>query len=687
MEDTQNSYAAWVEILPVPYQSLDAAGHFLMVNEAWLALFCCTREEVIGRFFGDFMEESSRNVLGVTFADFKREGFVSSPIFEARRKNTGERLLLTVNGRVERDEHGEFARTHCILTDVTDKVAAEEKLRIAASVFANAQEGIAITDPGGFIADVNPAFTRITGYTRDEVLGRTPRMLRSGHQDAAFYQQMWASLHETGHWRGEVWNRHKAGEVYPELLSITAVKDQASQISHYIGTFFDITHLKEREAHLERIAHYDPLTGLPNRRLLADRLRQALGQTRRMGKMAAVCVLDLDKFKPINDALGHEAGDAVLIEVSRRLLGCVRDFDTVARFGGDEFVLLLINLDWVEDCDRIVMRLLTEISGPIDTQGQTVAVSASIGVALFPQDHTEPESLLKQADQAMYLAKQAGRNGYRLFRPEHDRLVREYRRLIEDLTVALAKDQFILHYQPLLHLKSGQIRGVEALIRWRHPERGLLAPAEFLYAIGHANLDVPLGHWVMNTALRQRAKWKAAGLDWPVSINLSPRSLLDGGFIAYLSALLAHEPTLRGADLEIDVLDHASLLNKNNEAAGAAIRACQALGVRIALDNVGAEHSSVASFRRLPTNTLKIDPQFVRDVCEEAEDKAIVEDIVRMGRGFNREVIAKGVEHAEQAAQLIALGCEIAQGYAIAKPMPAESLLNWLANRPQPLFE
>jgi diguanylate cyclase (GGDEF)-like protein/PAS domain S-box-containing protein len=551
-------------------------------------------------------------------------------------------------------------------------------LRIAASVFINAQEGITITDAGGFIADINPAFTRITGYSRDDVLGRSPKMLSSGHQDSAFYARMWQSIENTGAWRGEIWNRNKNGEVYPELLSVAAVKDEAEQISHYIATFSDITHLKEREAQLDRLAHYDPLTRLPNRRLLTDRLRQAIANTKRSGKIMAVCLVDLDGFKPINDTYGHAVGDLALTEIARRLTISVREDDTVARLGGDEFVLLLQNLEWVEECDTVLTRILQALAAPLVLDALTVSVTASIGVTLFPQDHNADDVLLQNADHAMYLAKQAGRNCYQLFNPEHDRLVRDYRRLVEDLNDALLKDQFVLHYQPKVNMAAGLVVGVEALIRWRHPERGLLAPAEFLYAVTHAELETRLDHWVVDKALQQVAQWKAQDLHLPISINLSPRSLLDENFTPHLTSALSRYPDLTGSDLEIEIPETESLVSEDK--ATTTIQACQALGLRFALDDFGGGYSSLPYFRQLPVDVLKIDQNFVRDMCDDKADLAIVEGVIKIARGFNREVVAKAIENADQANLLLQLGCQLAQGYAIARPMPADSLQHWLAN-------
>lgn len=659
----------------------DGSGCFLYISEYVRELLHLSPEEIREDASLAFAKVHPED-LAALLASIEKSALTGRQWLHRFRIQSGHEAPRWLQGNATPQQEADGSCLwHGFLTDITQQVAAEENQRIAASVFSNAQEGITITDAGGFIADVNPAFTRITGYARDEVLGRTPRMLASGHQDATFYQRMWTALKEVGHWRGEVWNRHKSGEVYPELLSIAAVRDANGQISHYISTFSDITHLKEREAHLDRIAHYDPLTSLPNRRLFEDRLHQAVAQTRRTGKISAICLLDLDNFKPINDTLGHAAGDKVLMEVARRLTACVREFDTVARLGGDEFVLMLQNLEWVEECDSILMRLLDTVTAPIDLDGRSAQVSASIGITLFPQDDSPPDALLQHADHAMYQAKRAGRNRYQLFNPEHDRLVREYRRLVEDLSVALQKDQFVLHYQPKVNMAAGLVVGVEALIRWRHPERGLLAPAEFLYAIAHAGLDIPLDRWVMENALKQLAHWKVQGVQLPISINLSPRSLLDADFPAHLAATLANTPGVSGADLEIEVLESATLVNE--EKATAAVKACQALGVRVALDDFGSDYSALTYFKHLPADALKIDQSYIRDMCDDTENLAMVEGIIRIARGFNREIIAKGVESGQQKNQLMKLGCYTVQGYAIARPMPADSLAQWMTVWPE----
>lgn len=436
-----------------------------------------------------------------------------------------------------------------LITDVTAeveaKIEAEEKMGLAASVFANAQDGIVIADANGLIVDVNPAFTRITSYERDDAIGRAPSMLSSGYQDASFYALMWQSLLEKGAWRGEVWNRKKNGEVYTELLAISAVKDPQNKVNYYIGTFSDITSLKRREVQMDRLAHYDPLTGLANRRLLGERLQQGMTRTRQTGKIMAVCMLNLNRFKVINEKWGHTAADQVLIEVSRRITTCLRENDTVSRIGGDEFVVLLLGIEWVEECDAIFSCILKSIIPTIYIGEQNIQMDASMGATLFPQDNVLPDTLIEHAEDAMRLSKKLNNNNnnnnnnnkintkqYGMFFKAHDRLLLGHQRLTEDLAIALKNNQFILYYQPKIEILTGKVVGVEALIRWRHPERGLLLPAEFLYIITHSWMEVPFSLWVIESAIRQISLFKKDLIDFlPVSINLSVISLQEPDFL------------------------------------------------------------------------------------------------------------------------------------------------------------
>lgn len=560
-----------------------------------------------------------------------------------------------------------------------------EQLRLAASVFEHAHEGIIITERSGRIVEVNPKFTEITGYSREEAVGYRTSLLKSGLHDAAFYQEMWQTLETEGHWQGELWNRRKNGEIYPELLTITSIDDNHGQISHYLGVFSDITLQKEQHQKLEHIAHYDALTGLPNRVLLADRMRVAMAQAERSQHLLGVVYLDLDDFKPVNDQLGHQAGDKLLREIAERLLDSVRGGDTVARIGGDEFVVLLCELTSLEECERAMNRLLRAVGEPVLIGHQTVQVSASLGATLYPSDEGDADVLLRHADQAMYRAKEAGRNRYHLFDPENDRRARSQRDQLTRIEQALESGEFRLYYQPKVNMRLGTIIGFEALIRWQHPERGLLSPATFIPLVEESELAIPLGQWVMQEALAQLARWQQAGMRWILSVNVSPRHLEHPDFVEWLAGCLHHYPDIPPGALELELLETAAL--QDVERVSVVIEACKRLGVRFALDDFGTGYSSLTYFKRLPAQVLKIDRSFISDMLRDTTDLAIVEGVVGFTRAFQRNVIAEGVENLEQGIMLLHLGCDIAQGHAIARPMPSEQVLDWSRHwQPDPVW-
>lgn len=666
------------EVPGVVYQlarGVDGRYRYLYVSEGLREVFRVTPEEALddARTLVRALHPDDRELVLQAFTDSASTGLPVRLRFRVRFPD-GETRWLRGNAVAQRDDDGGCV-WYGFTSDVSDEVAVEEKLRLAASVFANTQEGVLITDAEGLIADVNPAFSRITGYAREEVLGRNPRLLGSGHHDRDFFVRMWQTLLESGHWRGEIWNRNKAGEVYPELLSISAVRDGDGRISHFIGTFTDITQIKQREIELERIAHFDPLTGLPNRRLLGDRMRQGVAQSRRSGRIMAVALLDLDNFKPINDRFGHEVGDAVLEEIGRRLTASLREGDTAARLGGDEFVLLLLGLEWVEECDAILHRVLAILSQPIVVAGRSHCVSASIGVTLFPQDNADPDLLLRHADQAMYTAKESGRNGYRFFDAEHDRVVRQHRRLQEDLAQALTEGQFVLHYQPRVDMANGTVVGAEALLRWRHAERGLLAPETFLHALEGSELEVELGEWVIATALAQLRAFKEAGRSLQLSVNIEARQLLRADFPARLADLLA-QAGVAAHDFELEI----SQTSMPADIARAAenVRKLRDMKVHVALDHFGTSHASLAFFRQLPVDVLKVDQAMIGDLRNDPEDLALIRSIVRIAEVFQIRMVAEDLESVDHGALLIHLGCRLAQGFVIAPPMPAAELLAWV---------
>ncbi|MGY0196671.1 EAL domain-containing protein [Leptothrix sp. BB-4] len=592
-------------------------------------------------------------------------------------KQGGWRWVLTRGRVVDRAPDGTALNMSGTHTDITERKQAELAQRQSAAVFDNSYEGIIVADADGLITQVNPAFTRITGYEAHEVIGRTPGLLSSGRHDASFYQAFWAALEQRGYWHGEIWNRRKNGEVFPVLQSITAVRDAAGQLLHHVSVFSDISRIKAHEAELDRVAHFDPLTGLPNRRLLTDRLEQAVLRAGRSGRLGAVCFIDLDGFKAVNDALGHAIGDQLLIGIGEHIKGVLRPEDTLSRLGGDEFVLLLTELGSIKETTQILDRVLHAARQPVQAEDHLLSLSASIGVSLYPNDDDDPDTLLRHADQTMYLAKQAGKNRYQLFDPEIDRVDQQRREQLARLRDALRDGEFELHWQPKVDLRDGTVTGAEGLIRWRHPQRGLLAPGEFLPVLQGSDLEPLIGEWVIDTALAQLASWRVDGLVLPVSVNISPRHLLQPLFVDRLADALARHPCVDASQFQLEVLETSVIADMQQ--AAEILKRCMALGVGFALDDFGTGYSSLTYLRKLPAGTLKIDRSFVSDMLDDPEDLAIVRGVIDLAAAFDREVIAEGVETLAHGHALLAMGCHLAQGYGIARAMPADDLPRWRA--------
>ncbi|MCU7996704.1 PAS domain S-box protein [Shewanella glacialipiscicola] len=598
--------------------------------------------------------------------------------FRIKHKN-GNWIWVIDRGRVvEWTTNGKPMRMSGTYQDITQTKQSEDMRKLAASVFTYAKEGITITDTMGMIIEVNAAFTAITGYTRDEVIGKNPRILQSGNHLSEFYTEMWATLQQKGHWSGEIWNKRKNGEVFPEILTISAVLDDTGVVQNYVALFNDITTIKAHQRQLERIAHYDALTNLPNRTLLADRLTQSMSRSERQNSLVAVAFLDLDRFKKINDRYGHIIGDELLIVVSTRLKEALRNEDTLARIGGDEFVAVMENIGTVADCEPILERMLRAASDPIDINGIRLEVSASIGVAIYPEDGADADQLMRNADQAMYAAKQQGKNRYHLFDSAHNTAMVVQHEKLESIRNALKNEEFLLYYQPKVNMKTGTMIGVEALIRWQSLKRGLVGPNEFLPVIENNALIIDIGEWVIRTALGQIKVWQTLGLNIPISVNISALQLQSDDFTTRLAELLALFPEVDPSYLELEVLETSAIGDLLQ--ASKTMHACIALGVNFALDDFGTGYSSLSYLKRLPAKLIKIDQTFVYGMLVDSDDLAIVESVVVLAKSFDRKVIAEGVETVAHGVALLQLGCELAQGYAIARPMMAKYIPDWAAN-------
>ncbi|MDO9227484.1 MAG: EAL domain-containing protein [Pseudomonadota bacterium] len=662
----------------------DGSSCFPFASDAIRDIFHVSPEEV---------REDSTKVLAMTHPDdmealiasIRQSAAAMTPWRHEYRiqLEDGSVRWLFGNSLPRREEDGSVL-WHGFVTDMTESKQAEEKVHLAASVFSHAREGILIAAADGAIIEINDAFTRITGYDRDEVCGLNPRFLNSGRQSDEFYALMWRALAEQGHWSGEIWNRRKNGEIFAAMETISAVRDARGDIRQYVALFTDITPLKDHERRLEHIAHYDSLTGLPNRVLLADRLHQAMAQALRRGQKLAVAYIDLDGFKAVNDRHGHDVGDLLLVAVAASMKQALREGDTLARLGGDEFVAVLLDLADSDTAEPLLARLLAAASEPLISGSLTLRVSASVGVTHYPQtDEVDADQLLRQADQAMYQAKLAGKSRYHSFDAELDRSARGHHESLERIRRALAAREFVLHYQPKVNLRRGTVIGVEALIRWNHPLRGQLPPAVFLPVIENHALIVELGEWVIESALLQLEAWREDGLDLPISVNIAARQLQQANFVERLRALLAAHPTIKPSSLELEVLETSAL--EDLAQVSQVLEDCRELGVMFALDDFGTGYSSLTYLKRLAVSQLKIDQSFVRDMLEDPDDLAILEGVLGLATAFRRQVIAEGVETVEHGVMLLQLGCELAQGNVIARPMPAAELPGWLAAwRPDP---
>ena len=600
----------------------------------------------------------------------------------AGRDWRGELLNRRKNGRLYWDDvhivplmnaAGKVAHYLSIQEDISERKQNEDTLRLWATVFENSGEAVMITDAGNRIVSVNQAFTDITGFAPGEVIGEQPSILGSGRHEPDFFADMWHKLKTGGHWQGEIWDRRKSGEIYPKWLGISAVRDNRDQLTHYVAIFSDISERKAAQERIEYLAHHDALTGLPNRSLLADRVEQALAHAERNQSKLALLFLDLDRFKTINDSLGHPIGDALLREVTRRLLATVRDSDTVCRLGGDEFVVLAGDLADDDTAGTVAQKLLEVTLQPFEIEGHRLTVSVSIGIALHPADGDGFDILLKKADTAMYHAKDAGRNTYRFFTEQMNINVVERLFIQNRLQQAVANQEFVLHYQPQIALGTGRIIGVEALVRWQNPELGLIGPDRFISQAEESGSIVAIGDWVLREACRQARKWADDGIDQlSIAVNISTLQLHQNDFADQVLRILGetgHDP--RRLELEFT----ESILIHDVDRVIRQIRQLKAAGIGIAIDDFGTGYSSLSYLKQLDVDRLKIDRSFIRDIGSDPDDAAIVRAITQMARSLRLKTMAEGAETSEQTRFLLAEGCEDVQGFLYSRPIDAAAFL------------
>jgi len=622
---------------------------------------------------------SDRNHVMIYFRQSAVDHIIFPSIeYKIIRPSDGEVRWIGAWGYNIFNDTGQAIQQVGVIQDISERKKDEEKLRLYERVFNDTHEGIIITDAQANIIDINPAFITITGYEPKDVIGKTPNILNSRKHSDEFFAAMWQTLITKGHWQGEIWNRKKNNDIFAEILSISAIKDNNGQVRQYVGIFTDITQRKKYQEQLQLMAHYDALTGLPNRVLLEDRFKQAILHSKRNKRLLAICFLDLDDFKPVNDNYGHDVGDKLLVQVASRIRSCIRSEDTVSRQGGDEFALLINDIETLPQCEEVVERLLYALSQPFIIASQSHVISSSIGITLYPEDNGDIDTLMRHADQAMYSAKIAGKNQHRFFSATDNQLAIDHQAQLQKIKQALANCEFTLYYQPKVNMGTGEVFGVEALIRWNQSDHTIVPPNRFLPIIERTELEIELGGWVIKEALRQLYEWNRQDIKLQISINISSHHLQSKTFFSQLSEGLEGYPEINSDALQLEILESSAL--GDIEAISHIINKCRKeLGIEIALDDFGTGYSSLTHLCHISANTIKIDRSFVRDILDDPNDVAIIDGVIRLADSLNREVIAEGVETTDQGKMLLLLGCELAQGYGIARPMPAETVLPWLA--------
>ncbi|MFA7348699.1 MAG: EAL domain-containing protein [Desulfurivibrionaceae bacterium] len=588
-------------------------------------------------------------------------------------------------GEVEYDAHGGPRRMFGIVQDITLLKRTEEQMDLAAKVFDSSIEGITITDAKGTIQAVNRAFTHITGYSPEEAIGQKPSILKSDRHDEAFYRAMWSTLLAEGKWEGEIWNRRKSGEVYPERLTITAITDEYGQVTHNVAVFHDMSEIRSYEEQLHFHAYHDALTGLPNRLLMLDRFTVALSQAQRLHRQVAVLVLDLDNFKHINDSLGHNIGDVLLQQVAQRLKEGIGDDHTVGRLGGDDFAILIEQCEDEQDAVRMAEKAIGLFAKPFNLAIYETFVTVTIGITFFPSDGNDADTLLKNAELAMYRAKEEGKNKYQLFTSAMNAKVVHRLSLENSLRKALDSHEFLVYYQPRVAAATGRILGMEALVRWQSKDGRLISPLDFIPLAEETGLVIPLGEQVLRQACRDTRQWLGKNKDLVVSVNLSPRQFMQEDLVRTITGIL-QETGLPPSQLELEITEGAVMTNE--QAALAQLLELKALGVRLALDDFGTGYSSLHYLRRLPIHTLKIDRSFIKDLPGEPNSAAIAATILSLAQALHLEVVAEGVENTEQLDFLRHLNCNEIQGYLFSPPVPGAAFAAFLnTDTPFPLPE
>ena len=674
VKESETKWRSFTEFSPDHIMLVDLQGNIQFINYTVPGL---RQEQVIGRPMVEFLPEAFRSVAQACLDGVIESG--EADIFECEYQDQDGNVSY-FESRVGPIVDGEKVSALIVCArDISVRKRIENELRLSAKVFENTAESVLITDADNRIVSVNEAFVRITGYTRDEVVGEKPNILKSDRHEDAFYAELWATLNTTGHWRGEIWNRRKNGELFPAWQTISAVEDERGTIVNYVSVMADISSFKQSQAQLDFLAYHDPLTELPNRLLLLDRLDHALQRAKRFRQQLAVLFLDLDRFKNINDSLGHAVGDSVLQLAAERIGSEVRAEDTISRLGGDEFVIILDQIDDVQDAASLAQKLIAAFQQPFIADQHELHLSISMGISIYPSDGENGDTLIKNADAAMYKAKEEGRNDYQFYTEALTTTAFERLTLETALRRAMERDQLVLHYQPQYSLTSGEMIGAEALVRWQHPQMGLIAPDKFIPLAEDTGLIVPIGEWVLMRACEDVQKWRASGdFAGRIAVNVSGRQFYRGKFVEVVHEIL-DETGLEPQYLDIEITE--SILIQEAGKAAQVLSDLKALGVRISIDDFGTGYSSLSYLKTFSVDTLKIDRSFIRDIPDDPNDEAITRATIALAHSLQLEVVAEGVETEQQCDFLKSLSCDLAQGFLFSRALPAEEFTELLKKR------
>tara|TARA_R110001606_G_scaffold361754_7_gene515227 strand:- start:136188 stop:138398 length:2211 start_codon:yes stop_codon:yes gene_type:complete len=666
------------DIAPVGYVTLNSTNNIIELNKTFESMLGLARkEDILNKKFTHYIKYKDQDIFYM---------FLQSLIQSQRPQSCELQLKLNNNNFfwVKLDALT-GNNTQIAVSDISKLKQNEAEQRLATSVFENSPNGIMVVDKNQSIMMVNSAFEIITGYSKQDSIGKKSNFLQSGRHNAEFYQDMWEKLAKDKSWQGEIWNRRKSGQIYPEWLSIAVINNKDQKEACYVGIFSDITSMKEAEANIHHMAFFDTLTELPNRALLYDRLRQSLSQAERNTSFGALMMLDLDHFKVINDSLGHPVGDQVLQAVTQRLLHIIREEDTLSRLGGDEFVVLLTDLkknknEAIQQATIVAEKILEELNKAFDINHHELQISASIGIVIYPNDAAEISDIIKLADDAMYKAKNLGRNNFQFFTANMQDEANRRITIQNEFKEGLKKKEFVLFYQPQITIMTGRIQSVEALLRWHHPSKGLLRPAEFIPIAEESETVFPLFDWVLEEACRQMHLWstveKKNDIQF-VAVNINVRQFIQNNFVAKVEAVLKNA-NIKPNQLQIEITEKAFVGNIEKTA-----KALQAIGVRIALSHFGTDYSSFSTLKHIPVDTLKIDHSFIHEMCSQTTDASIVKSIISLAHALNLTVIAESVETNQQFDFLKENSCDVYQGYYHSMPVSAESLVSYSTHSQQ----